>query len=158
VADGGNLGARTQLLAAATIGAAAFRKGLGAMHALSHPIGALYDTHHGLTNAVLMPYVLLFNRPAIGAKMELLARFLGLPTPSFDAVLTWILELRQRVAIPHGLAAIGVDDGRTDEVARKAAADGNTPTNPMPVSARNLRPSPARRAVGVALLAPMAAR
>ena len=139
VADGGNLGARTQMLAAAMIGAAAFRKGLGAMHALSHPIGAIYDTHHGLTNAVLMPYVLSFNRPAIGAKMERLARFLGLPAPSFDAVLAWILQLRQRVAIPHSLAAIGVDDGRADEVTRKAAADGNAPTNPVPVGAAELR-------------------
>ena len=139
VADGGNLGARTQMLAAAMIGAAAFRKGLGAMHALSHPIGAIYDTHHGLTNAVLMPYVLSFNRPAIGAKMERLARFLGLPAPSFDAVLAWILQLRQRVAIPHSLAVIGVDDGRADDVARKAAADGNAPTNPVPVGVAELR-------------------
>jgi alcohol dehydrogenase class IV len=139
VADGGNLGARSQMLAAAMIGAAAFRKGLGAMHALSHPIGAIYDTHHGLTNAVLMPYVLSFNRRAIGAKMERLARLLGLPAPSFNAVLAWILDLRQRVAIPHGLAAIGVDAGRADEVARKAAADGNAPTNPVTVSAAELR-------------------
>jgi alcohol dehydrogenase class IV len=139
VADGSNLSARSQMLAAAMIGAAAFRKGLGAMHALSHPIGAIYDTHHGLTNAVLMPYVLSFNRPAIGAKMDRLARLLGLPAPSFDAVLAWILDLRQRIAIPHGLAAIGVDAGRADEVARKAAADGNAPTNPVTAGAAELR-------------------
>jgi alcohol dehydrogenase class IV len=139
VADGSNLSARSQMLAAAMIGAAAFRKGLGAMHALSHPIGAICDTHHGLTNAVLMPYVLSFNRPAIGAKMERLARFLGLTAPSFDAVLAWILDLRQRIAIPHGLAAIGVDAGRADEVARKAAADGNAPTNPVTAGAAELR-------------------
>jgi alcohol dehydrogenase class IV len=139
VSDGGNLEARTQMLAAAMIGAAAFRKGLGAMHALSHPIGAIYDTHHGLTNAVLMPYVLMFNRAAIEAKMERLARLLALPAPSFDAVLTWILDLRRQLAIPHGLAAIGVDDRRADEVARKAAVDGNAPTNPVPVGAAELR-------------------
>ncbi len=139
VVDGRNLEARAQMLAAAMIGAAAFRKGLGAMHALSHPIGAIYDTHHGLTNAVLMPYVLSFNRPAIGAKMERLARFLGLPAQSFDAVLTWIIDLRERLAIPHSLAAIGVDDRRSDEVARKAAADGNAPTNPVRVAASDLR-------------------
>ena len=139
VSDGGNLEARTQMLAAAMIGAAAFRKGLGAMHALSHPIGAIYDTHHGLTNAVLMPYVLLFNRAALGAKMERLARYLALPEASFDAVLGWILDLRERLAIPHALAAIGVDDRRSDEVARKAAADGNAPTNPVPVGAAELR-------------------
>ena len=138
-AEGGNLEARAQMLAAAMIGAAAFRKGLGAMHALSHPIGAIYDTHHGLTNAVLMPYVLSFNRPAIGAKMERLARFLGLPAPSFDAVLAWVVELRERLAIPHSLAAIGVDDRRSGEVARKAAADGNAPTNPVRIDAEGLR-------------------
>ena len=138
-AEGGNLEARAQMLAAAMIGAAAFRKGLGAMHALSHPIGAIYDTHHGLTNAVLMPYVLSFNRPAIGAKMERLARFLGLPAPSFDAVLAWIIELREQLAIPHRLAAIGVDERRSDEVARKAAADGNAPTNPVRIDAAGLR-------------------
>jgi alcohol dehydrogenase class IV len=139
VAEGRNLEARTQMLAAAMIGAAAFRKGLGAMHALSHPIGAIYDTHHGLTNAVLMPYVLSFNRTAIETKMTRLARFLDLPSPSFDAVLVWILELRQQLAIPHSLAAIGVDDRRAAEVARKAAADGNAPTNPLPVGAAELR-------------------
>jgi alcohol dehydrogenase class IV len=139
VVEGANLEARAQMLAAAMNGAAAFRKGLGAMHALSHPIGAIYDTHHGLTNAVLMPYVLLFNRAALGAKMERLARYLGLPTASFDAALTWILDLRQRLGIPHALAAIGVDDRRSEEVAGKAAADGNAPTNPMPVGAAELR-------------------
>ena len=138
-AEGGNLEARTQMLSAAMIGAAAFRKGLGAMHALSHPIGAVYDTHHGLTNAVLMPYVLAFNRPAIGAKMERLARFLGLPAPSFDTVLAWVIGLREQLAIPHGLAAIGVDERRSDEVARKAAADGNAPTNPVRIDAAGLR-------------------
>lgn len=138
-AEGANLEARAQMLAAAMIGAAAFRKGLGAMHALSHPIGAIYDTHHGLTNAVLMPYVLSFNRPAIGAKMERLARFLGLPAPSFDTVLAWVIELREQLAIPHRLAAIGVDERRSDEVARKAAADGNAPTNPVRIDAAGLR-------------------
>jgi alcohol dehydrogenase class IV len=71
--------------------------------------------------------------------MTRLARFLDLPTPSFDAVLAWILELRQQLAIPHSLAAIGVDDRRADEVVRKAAADGNAPTNPLPVGAAELR-------------------
>lgn len=138
VPDGGDLEARTQMLAAAMIGAAAFRKGLGAMHALSHPIGAIYDTHHGLTNAVLMPYVLSFNRTAIETKMTRLARFLALPAPSFDAILTWVIDLRERLAIPHSLAAIGVDDRQSKEVARKAAADGNAPTNPVPVGAAEL--------------------
>jgi hypothetical protein len=109
------------------------------MHALSHPIGAIYDTHHGLTNAVLMPYVLSFNRAAIETKMTRLARFLDLPAPSFDTLLNWVLALRQQLAIPHGLAAIGVGDHRAEEVARKAAADGNAPTNPVPAGATELR-------------------
>jgi hypothetical protein len=138
VADGGNLEARANMLAAAMLGAAAFRKGLGAMHALSHPIGAIHDTPHGLTNAVLMPYVLAFNRAAIGAKMTLLARLLGLPKPGVDAVLQWVLELRRQIGIPHTLAGIGVDDRRLEEVCRKGAADGNAPTNPVPVGASEL--------------------
>ena len=138
-ADGSNLEARSQMLAAAMIGAAAFRKGLGAMHALSHPIGAMYDTHHGLTNAVLMPYVLAFNQPAIEAKMERLARFLALSPPSFDGVIAWILGISRRLGIPKGLAEIGVDGGQADEVARKAAADGNAPTNPIPIGVAELR-------------------
>ena len=139
VSDGSNLAARSEMLAAAMIGAAAFRKGLGAMHALSHPIGAMYDTHHGLTNAVLIPYVLKLNRPAIDEKMRRLGRFLGLEKASFDAVLDWVLRLRQALGIPHTLAAIGVDDRRLDEIARKAAADGNAPTNPVPVGPRELQ-------------------
>jgi len=139
VADGSNLEARAHMLAAAMIGAAAFRKGLGAMHALSHPIGAMYDTHHGLTNAVLMPYVLGFNRMGIEPKMERLARFLALPSPSFDAIMTWVLDLRRRLGIPQTLTEIGVDGRRSDEIARKAAADGNAATNPVPVAAPELK-------------------
>ncbi|MGH6961734.1 MAG: iron-containing alcohol dehydrogenase [Dongiaceae bacterium] len=135
VADGRDLEARSQMLAAAMMGAAAFRKGLGAMHALSHPIGAMYDTHHGLTNAVLMPYVLVFNRTAIGDKMQRLARYLGLSDGGFDAVLAWVLDLRQQLGIPHTLAEMGIDDRQAAEVARKAAADGCAPTNPVPVDA-----------------------
>ena len=110
VRDGANLTARAHMMAAATMGAVAFQKGLGAIHALSHPVGAIYDTHHGLTNAVFMPYVLAFNRPAIADKMERLARYLGLPDPGFDAVLRWILDLRSTLDIPptlHGPHHLG---------------------------------------------------
>jgi alcohol dehydrogenase class IV len=138
VADAANLEARSNMLAAAMIGAAAFRKGLGAMHALSHPIGAIYDTPHGLTNAVLMPYVLRFNRAAIGPKMERLARLLGLQDHGFDAVLQWVLDLRRKVGIPNTLTDIGVDDRRIQEVCRKGAADGNAPTNPVPIGPAEL--------------------
>ncbi len=133
VRDGKNLSARAHMMAAATMGAVAFQKGLGAIHALSHPVGAVYDTHHGLTNAVFMPYVLAFNRPAIEDKMERLARYLGLPDPGFDAVLRWILDLRVALDIPHTLRDLGVPADRLDDLAAMAAADPCAPENPVPV-------------------------
>jgi len=134
VADGGDLEARTHMLAAASMGAVAFQKGLGAMHAMSHPCSAHYDTHHGLTNAVLMPYVLLYNRPAIEAKLALLARYLGLGD-GFDAVLAWVLELRREIGIPESLAEIGVPADKAGFLARLAEADPLTALNPRPVDA-----------------------
>jgi alcohol dehydrogenase class IV len=131
--DGGNLAARANMLAAASMGATAFQKGLGAIHSLSHPVGALYDTHHGLTNAVFMPYVLAFNRPAVEHKMTRLAAWLGLANPSFGAIMNWVMDLRQELGIPHTLREIGVGDDRLDEVAEMAAADPTAPTNPVPL-------------------------
>src|SRR3546814_1499870 len=95
------------------MGATAFQKGLGAIHSLSHPVGALYDTHHGLTNAVFMPYVLAFNRPAIADRMVRLAAWLGLKNPSFNAVQDWVPALREALKIPAKLDGPGVD--RSDE-------------------------------------------
>ena len=135
VRDGANLEARAHMLAAASMGSTSFQKGLGAIHSLSHPLGALYDTHHGLTNAVVMPYVLAFNRPAIEDKLVRLARWLGLADASFDGFLAWILELRREVGIAHTLAEIGVDGARAGEVARMAAADPTAATNPVPLEA-----------------------
>jgi alcohol dehydrogenase class IV len=139
VADGESREARAQMLAAAMLGAAAFRKGLGAMHALSHPIGAMYDTHHGLTNAVLMPYVLKFNEDALDRKMRRLARFLALEDESFAAVHSWILQLRRQFDIPETLDELGVPADEVDAVAAKAAADGCAPTNPVPVREPELK-------------------
>jgi len=139
VHEGENLAARAHMMAAATMGAVAFQKGLGAVHALSHPVGAVYDTHHGLTNAVFMPYVLAFNRPAITGSMERLARYLGLPGPGFDAVLRWILDLRNALGVPHTLRSLGVPDDRFDDLAVMAAADPCAPENPVPVDEVVLR-------------------
>ena len=139
VEDGGNLAARAHMLAAASMGATAFQKGLGAIHSLSHPIGAIYDTHHGLTNAVVMPYVLAFNRPAVEDKMGRLAAWLGLPQPSFAAVQGWILGQRSALSIPHSLREIGVGDERIDEIAEMAAVDPTAPTNPVPLDPPALR-------------------
>ena len=107
--DGGDLEARGNMLAAAAMGATAFQKGLGAIHALSHPVGALYDTHHGLTNAVFMPYVLDFNREALWDKIDRLAAWLGIEG-GFPGFLDFILRFRRDLGIPHTLDRIGVDD------------------------------------------------
>ena len=139
VKDGRNVTARAHMLAAASMGATAFQKGLGAIHALSHPVGAVYDTHHGLTNAVFMPYVLAFNREAIEPKMVRLAAWLGLPEPSYQAVLDWVLALRRELAIPHTLAELGVGPDRLDELAAMAAADPSAGGNPVPIGAPELK-------------------
>ena len=138
VADGADIAARARMQVAASMGSTAFQKGLGAMHSLSHPCGAVLDTHHGLTNAVVMPYVLAFNRPAIDERMSALARYLGLPNPSFDAVLDWVLDLRERIGIPHTLEDIGVAEPYAARLAPMAADDPSSPTNPVPLDADNL--------------------
>jgi alcohol dehydrogenase class IV len=108
------------------------------MHALSHPCGAVLGTQHGLTNAVVMPYVLAFNRAAIDARMTALARYLDLPRPSFDSVLDWVLALRKEIGIPHSLAEIGVTSDHVAQLAPMAALDPSCGGNPLPVEAASL--------------------
>ena len=142
VADGGDIVARSQMLAAASMGSTAFQKGLGAIHAMSHPIGAVYDTHHGLTNAVVMPYVLTHNRPAIEDKLTRLAAYLGLSENTgggFQAVLNWTLALRRQFEMPHTLAELGVETGDLDRLAEMAAADPTAGANPVPLDVPKLR-------------------
>ena len=139
VKDGSNLVARAHMMAAAAMGATAFQKGLGAIHALSHPVGALYDTHHGLTNAVVMPYVLLFNRTAIEPKLVRLAAWLGLPNPSFKTVLDWVLKLRAEIGIPHTLKDLGVGTDRLEQLSAMAAIDPTAGGNPIPIGVPELR-------------------
>lgn len=128
-----NTNARMNMLTAASMGATAFQKALGAIHSLSHPIGARFHTHHGLTNAVLMPYVLAYNRPVIEKKMAHAARVLGLD-PTFDAFLTWVLELRTALGIPHTLEGLKVQSDALEDLAADAVADPNTPDNPRPAT------------------------
>jgi alcohol dehydrogenase len=128
----GDLEARAHMMSAAAMGATAFQKALGAIHALSHPVGALYDTHHGLTNAVFMPYVLVFNRPAIEDRIARLAAYLGLE-PKFDAFLAWVLALRAEIGIPHTLAGLKVDDRQFDLMSRMAVKDPTAGGNPVPL-------------------------
>ena len=133
--NGGDVEARSRMLAAASMGATAFQKGLGAVHSISHPIGAFYDTHHGLTNGVVLPYVMQFNRAAIENRMKLLARFLDLPKPGFEGVLDWMLALRQELGVPHSLTELGVKEDRIEEMATKAVDDPSTGGNPVPMKA-----------------------
>jgi alcohol dehydrogenase class IV len=136
--EGGDLEARAHMMSAAAMGATAFQKALGAIHALSHPVGALYDTHHGLTNAVFMPYVLAFNRPAIEDRIARLAGYLGL-APTFHAFLSWVLALRAEIGIPHTLAALNVDDQRFGPMSRMAVNDPTAGGNPLPLDEATCR-------------------
>ncbi|MEE8559381.1 MAG: iron-containing alcohol dehydrogenase [Alphaproteobacteria bacterium] len=137
--DGANLEARAHMMAAASMGSTAFQKGLGAIHALSHPVNAVYDTHHGLTNAVFMPYVMAFNRPAIEARMELLARYLDLPEPSFRAVLDWVLGLRETLGIPHTARDLGVEESLIPALAEMAAREPPALGNPRKAGPAEMR-------------------
>jgi alcohol dehydrogenase len=130
--------ARANMMAAAALGATAFQKALGAMHALSHPVGAIYGTHHGMTNAVLMPYVLMFNRAAIEEKIERLGGWLGLD-PTFDAFLDWVLLLRETIGVPPTLVELGVTDEHAELIARLAPDDPTAAGNPVPLDANGAR-------------------
>ena len=131
VASGSNVEARTQMLVASMMGATAFQRGLGAMHALAHPLGALYNAHHGTLNAVLMPYVLIANRQAIEPRISHLARSIDIPNASFDSFLEWVLELRETVSIPQNLEDLGIDDNQADLIGKMAEVDPSGGTNPI---------------------------
>jgi alcohol dehydrogenase class IV len=117
------------------MGAVAFQKGLGAMHAMSHPCSSLRGTHHGLTNGVVMPYVLVRNLPVLEARLAALARYLDLPGHAASSVIDWTVALRREIGIPDTLAEIGVDDGMIAEAAPMAEHDPSTAGNPMPLKA-----------------------
>ncbi len=121
-ANGGDLEARANMMSAAAMGATAFQKGLGAIHSLSHPVGALYNTHHGMTNGVFMPYVLAFNRAAIEEKIVRLAAFLGI-SGGFDGFMDAVLDLRRKTGVPHMLAGLGVDGSKADLIAEMMEAE-----------------------------------
>ena len=137
-ADGKDIEARAQMLAAASMGATAFQKGLGGVHAIAHPVGSWFNTHHGLTNAVILPYVMTFNRRAIADKTDVIARVLDLPARGFDGFLAWVLEMRRALGIPHSLADIGVSADQAAIIGREAAIDPSAGGNPIPVDAAQL--------------------
>ena len=131
---GSNVEARAFMLAASSMGATAFQKGLGSMHAMSHPCSSLRGTHHGLTNAVVMPYVLVHNKAAIDEKLTAAARYLGLKDQSFGGFVDWVLTLREEVGIPNTLKEIGVDMDIIPEAAAMALEDPSNGGNPVPMT------------------------
>ncbi|MEI2384330.1 iron-containing alcohol dehydrogenase [Breoghania sp. JC706] len=137
--DGSDIEARAHMMSAAAMGATAFQKGLGGIHALSHPVGALYNTHHGLTNAVFMPYVLVHNRSAIEGKMGRLAAFLELREASFDGFLAWVMEMRESLGIPNTIAELGLDDAKADLIAEMAVVDPTAGGNPVELTKEGAR-------------------
>lgn len=138
VHNGTDLAAREGMLVASASAAVAFQKGLGGVHALAHPLGAKHHKHHGLLNAVLLPYLLVANRPAIEADATRLARYLELPEASFDGLLGWVLELRSAVGIPHTLRELGLDGEDAQWVGEQAVADiSSSETNALPLQAED---------------------
>jgi hypothetical protein len=136
--DPTNLEARGKMMAAAAMGAVAFQKGLGAIHALSHPIGAVYNTHHGTTNACVMPYVLDFNRPAIDAVLDRAASYLGI-AGGFDGIRAEIMDLREALDIPRSLTDMGVRADDLDRLTDMALEDPSCGGNPIPMTRENTR-------------------
>ncbi|EYD76093.1 Alcohol dehydrogenase [Rubellimicrobium mesophilum DSM 19309] len=134
--DGTDIEARANMMAAASMGAVAFQKGLGAVHSLSHPVGAIYGTHHGTTNAVVMPAVLRFNRPAVEERLARAAAYLGIEG-GFDGFYARVVELNRMFAIPQGLSAMGVERGRIPEMAAMALVDPSTGGNPVALTQEN---------------------
>jgi alcohol dehydrogenase len=130
VKKGTDLDARGHMLMASAMGATAFQRGLGAIHALSHPFGGLYDAHHGTLNGIIMPYVVKANRRKIDKDIERAAAYLGIKG-GFDGFLKWILALRKEIGIPNTLADIGIDTKRLDEVAAMAIKDPSAGGNPI---------------------------
>lgn len=136
--DGKDIEARAQMLAAASMGATAFQKGLGGVHAIAHPVGSWFNTHHGLTNAVILPYVMKFNRHAIADKTDVIARVLDLPARGFDGFLARVMQMRRELGIPHSLAEIGVSADKAAIIGREASIDPSAGGNPIPVDAAQL--------------------
>lgn len=131
--DGTNMEARGHLLSAAAMGATAFQKGLGAIHALSHPVGAIYDTHHGLTNAVFMPYLVQRHKPVIEEKLQRLTRWLGIEG-GFDGFVQYLLDMRESMGISHTIRELGVSPDDFETLAEMAVNDPSMSTNPVPLS------------------------
>lgn len=137
-ANPNDIDARAEMMSAAAMGAVAFQKGLGAIHSLSHPVGAIYNTHHGLTNAVVMPAVLVFNRPAIEDRIARAAAYMGIDG-GFDGFLDYVIKLRKDLGVPDKLSELGVGTDRIDEMVEMALVDPTAGGNPVKLTTENTR-------------------
>ena len=139
VKDGKNIKARSDMLAAASMGSTAFQKGLGAIHSLSHPINAQFNVHHGLSNAIFMPYVLTFNKSEISKRIISICGYLGLEK-SFDCFLKWIIDIRKEFNIPHKLSDV-VDEEKMDlnKLSEMAFNDPSTGGNPKKLTREDMK-------------------
>ncbi len=135
VANGNDLEARTQMLVASLMGATAFQKGLGGMHAIAHALGALYGAHHGLLNAILMPYIVKANQELITVQIERLGHFLQFDDPTFDGFMDWILTMRRELEIPHTLSGINIDESQAARIGKMSVVDAAAAGNPIAFSA-----------------------
>ena len=136
--DPKNINARSAMLVSSPMGSTAFQKGLGAIHSLSHPVNAVHDLHHGLTNAIFMPYVLKFNQAEIEARIILLSNYLELNDRSFNGFLNWILDLRKELSIPHTLKELKIEFD-FDTLAEMALVDPSTTTNPTNMTVNDMK-------------------
>jgi len=140
VKDGSNIDARMNMLTAASMGSTAFQKGLGAIHSLSHPVNALNNVHHGLSNAIFMPYVLTFNKDAIEERIIKICEYLEFKNKSFDEFLNWVLDLRKQLDIPHKLSeVIKEQDFDIERLSKMALEDPSTGGNPKKLSIDDMR-------------------
>ena len=136
--DPGNIEARAKMLVSSMMGSTAFQKGLGAIHSLSHPINAVNDVHHGLSNAIFMPYVVKFNQSQIEERIFFLSKYIDLENQSFDGFLQWILDLRNQLAIPHTLKDLNINFD-FDKLSKMALVDPSTSTNPLDLNEDDMK-------------------
>ncbi len=140
VTNGSNLEARMNMLTASSMGSTAFQKGLGAIHSLSHPVNALNNLHHGLSNAIFMPYVITFNREAINSKIKKICEYIEIEDKSFEGFLNWILDLRKKLEIPHKLSeVIDEKDLQLERLCKMALDDPSTNGNPKKLTLNDIR-------------------
>jgi alcohol dehydrogenase class IV len=140
VNNGSNLEARMNMLTAASMGSTAFQKGLGAIHSLSHPVNALNNIHHGLSNAIFMPYVLTFNKDVIEKKIIKICKYLELQDQSFNGFINWVLDLRKKLDMPHTLSeVIDEKDLQLDRLSKMALEDPSTSGNPKKLSEADMK-------------------